>query len=1407
MTSVTSAAAMKLLDLRLKHAGAILASTIGEFTAAGVQEIACLRAGGTIDVYRIVISQPGGGDGEGEEDDDDQEASTTLRLVSRVETRSILRSLQSLRASGAKRDVLVVGSDSGCFAVLDFERGDATDAAGGGGEGVLASPRILHCPDFGKAGVRRDTPGQYLAADPRGRAVLAASVEKRKLVYVVHRDAQGGVNLASPLEAHRPRTLVFDAAGVDNGYDNPLFACLEAQYEDHEDAVLRERARKERREAAAQAGPSDGGKEEEDDDDAAAEIGRPGDGFTKQVAYYELDLGLNHVSRRWAATVHRTACCLAAVPGGADGPSGVLVGGEDYLEYLHEGMADPPLPPDAPPPPGGGTTARRPRRLMCAVPRRELHPPEKGLLITSISVLRQKKGKFFALAQSELGDVYKVTLSMPKGDKTRVTGMTVCLLDTLPVGNALNISKLALLFLPAEFGDHGLYQFDAIDIEDAAVKCTSADTVAALVRSDALGNTADSGAGEDAFYAAPGTAAAIAPAFRPTVLKNLHRVFSLDSLAPLTSVLVGELAGNEVSPQVYALCGRGPSSSLRVLRHGLSVTELAVSELPGVPGAVFNVRDDAAAAATSGGGARHDRYIVVSFADATLVLSVGETVEEMGKESGFLTTEPTLACSALGGARGGGGGGIVQVYPGGVRHIQRGAVSQWHVPGIKKIECASANESQILIALVGGELIYFELDPLSGTLTEAATRDVGSDVSCLDVGAVPKGKARSLFAAVGCRDSTVRLLSLAPGEGSLLEQRSSTALGTARPHSVALSGMGDGAGAGAGGDISLTVGLDDGSALRAGVDPVTGAVSTSPSRRFLGARPVAASRIVLRGAPATLLLSSRPWIGKAGTGRHATTPLSYAPLDHGCSFSNEAVREGIVATSGNTLRILAVGEAGDDAATALGSDDDEAFNSHRVDLRYTPRQMCLLSARITDTARKIVLAIVESDANDYGEADKKSMGFDSTGKGGAKSGSAKKENKDGGGGGDDEAMDMDMDDSDDEEKKDSSDIEEDEDEDEDEDDDTRQVPIRGPIPSQPGRWGSCVRLIDPANACSTLDCVEMNRNEAALCCASVRFHSRGGESLLAVGTVTGMTMHPLRHKESHVVLYRVVNGERLQLLHRTKVEDEAGPVLAMVHFQGRLLVGIGRTVRLYEMGKRQLLKKCELRGLPTMVKTLQAAGDRAFVGDMTRSVQFLRYDSTTNRLSLVAKDSSPRPVTCQELLDINTVAVGDKFGNVSILRLPKGADAGAIDVTGTRALWDSSREDATPKFETLCTYHVGEVVTSMTRASLVAGGGESLIYVTVTGRVGAFVPFTSREDVEFYSSLEGYLRAEAPRPTGRDPQAYRSYYAPIKHVVDGDLCDVFSQLPYDTKQKIAEQLDRSVGEVMKKLEDTRNALL
>jgi len=57
------------------------------------------------------------------------------------------------------------------------------------------------------------------------------SVEKQKLVYILNRDAQARLTISSPLEAHKSNTLVYHMVGVDVGFENPTFACLEIDYE------------------------------------------------------------------------------------------------------------------------------------------------------------------------------------------------------------------------------------------------------------------------------------------------------------------------------------------------------------------------------------------------------------------------------------------------------------------------------------------------------------------------------------------------------------------------------------------------------------------------------------------------------------------------------------------------------------------------------------------------------------------------------------------------------------------------------------------------------------------------------------------------------------------------------------------------------------------------------------------------------------------------------------------------------------------------------------------------------------------------------------------------------------------------------------------------------------------------
>lgn len=61
--------------------------------------------------------------------------------------------------------------------------------------------------------------------------IITGAIEKQKLVYILNRDAEARLTISSPLEAHKSNTLVYHMVGVDVGFENPLFACLEIDYE------------------------------------------------------------------------------------------------------------------------------------------------------------------------------------------------------------------------------------------------------------------------------------------------------------------------------------------------------------------------------------------------------------------------------------------------------------------------------------------------------------------------------------------------------------------------------------------------------------------------------------------------------------------------------------------------------------------------------------------------------------------------------------------------------------------------------------------------------------------------------------------------------------------------------------------------------------------------------------------------------------------------------------------------------------------------------------------------------------------------------------------------------------------------------------------------------------------------
>ena len=728
-------------------------------------------------------------------------------------------------------DQLVVSSDSGRVALLNYD------------VDKNAFKRV-HQETFGKSGIRRTVPGQYLASDPRGRCFMMASVEKNKVVYIVNRNAEGGILISSPHEANQWASLCFGMCALDTGWEHPVFATLEVDYNDAENDPSGEMY--ERRE--------------------------------KELSYYTVDLGLNHVVKSWSDTVDYTANMIFGVPGGQDGPSGVLVCCEDRIYYRHDKNAP----------------------LCIPIPRRQgptEDPNRKRCIVAGCLHLSRAKHEFFFLLQTEDGDVFKLTMAMAEDAQGRKTSkpsrMALKYYETFPIATKMLILRKGYIYIAAENGNNNLYHVNdlAEDLEFEPWNYFTSEEYSADPSED------------------------YAPLyFRPRDLQFTNLSVSMSSLHPLMRTQVDNPL-NEDAPQIYALQGSGNRSVFKTIRHGLEVQEIVSSPLGNIDYSnLWSLKHRSQDMFHS--------YLLLSsdYADKTIVLSIGDEVETMDN-SPFLTARATIAAQLMGDAT------LVQVHARGVRSIlESGAINEWPSPAHSTIVAASANERQLLLGLSSSELAFFFMgdDGVLNQLEEMP--EMSGKVTALSVGQTPRGQMQAKYAVVGCDDCTIRVLSIELD--SPLEPRSVQAL-SAVPTSIEVVEQVDPAS-----DTTVNyvhIGLQSGLYLRAVIDEVTGELGEVRTK-FLGAKPTRLFPVSVNKAEESysclLACSSRPWLGYNHplTRLYTLAPLVTGALDAARPFVSEHIN-GLCGIQGSSLLIFELPSV------------EGRLSSSEVKLNYTPRAM------------------------------------------------------------------------------------------------------------------------------------------------------------------------------------------------------------------------------------------------------------------------------------------------------------------------------------------------------------------------------------------------------------------------------------------------------------------------------------
>ena len=186
----------------------------------------------------------------------------------------------------------------------------------------------------------------------------------------------------------------------------------------------------------------------------------------------------------------------------------------------------------------------------------------------------------------------------------------------------------------------------------------------------------------------------------------------------------------------------------------------------------------------------------------------------------------------------------------------------------------------MVIALSGGEVIYFELDAI-GQLIETEKQDMNAEVAALAVGPVPEGRQRSRFLAVSTFDSTVRVLSLDPADClHVLALQAVPAVAESLQFLTASASTST--------PLFLQMGLSNGILSRTEIGQTTGTL-TDTRTRFLGTRSPKLFAVKVKGENGMLALTSRPWLGFSELGRYTLVPLSYDVLDHAASDTLESL--------------------------------------------------------------------------------------------------------------------------------------------------------------------------------------------------------------------------------------------------------------------------------------------------------------------------------------------------------------------------------------------------------------------------------------------------------------------------------------------------------------------------------------
>jgi DNA damage-binding protein 1 len=661
-------------------------------------------------------------------------------------------------------------------------------------------------------------------------------------------------------------------------------------------------------------------------------------------------------------------------------------------------------------------------------------------------------------------------------------------------------------------------------------------------------------------------------------------VDSFTNLGPIVDMVVVDLE-RQGQGQLVTCSGAFKEGSLRIIRNGIGIHELASIDLPSIKGmwplrvgplnTLNGMRDSelpsTASADSSNGKRLLDNTLVMSFVEHTIVLTLtGEEVEET-EIAGFSADQQTFYTGNVI------YGQIVQVTPTSVRLVSaesKQLVDEWKPPGGRVISVTGCNDSQVVCA--AGPIIFY-IEVKEGKLEQSSDKTLEHEIACIDITPLNDKEAKSDILCVGLwTDISVRLFKL-----PTLEELAKESLGgEIIPRSILMTQFE--------GSNYLLCALGDGSlyyfvlncqAVHTGTSWLT-----EKKKVTLGTQPTVLRKFKTQSTTNNVFAcSDRPTVIYSSSQKLVFSNVNLREVKHMCPLNAEAYPDSLALATDTTVTIGTI-------------DEIQKLHIRTIPLGETPRRITYQEQTQTfgvvtlrhDIQGKDGLTPSRSSASTLTQSTTASSSLGSLGPRPTGHGTG-----------------------------------------------------TGGLQMEQEQEVYSLLIIDQ-HTFEVLHAHQLMPQEYAMSLLSCKLGDDPSPYyVVGTGIVNPEDSEP---KIGRILIFQWKDGK----LHQVAEKEIKGCCYSLQPFNNKLLASINSTVRLWEWtADKELRLECSYFN-NIIALYLKTRGDFILIGDLVRSITLLQYKTMEGSFEEIARDFSPNWMTAIEILDDDTFLGAENAYNIFV---------------------------------------------------------------------------------------------------------------------------------------------------------------